>query len=140
MDGTLPHLNFLKIALRGKDPRTLWVDFLDHYLLWYQKVHIKIFLMRGQNCFWVQWNLVFKLLEHGHFLMNFRFWLLGIELRISISLSSLKNLKFDYALSFYILKKVFSHFFSKKNWVSIKLQGVLCVPSISVEVLGIAKV
>ena len=26
-------LNFLKFALRGKDPRTLGVDFLDHNLL-----------------------------------------------------------------------------------------------------------
>ena len=29
-------------------------------------------------------NLVFKLLEHGHFLMNFRLWLLGVELRKAV--------------------------------------------------------
>ena len=43
--------------------------------------------------FQVQWNMVFNLLEHGDFLMNFRFWLGGVELRKSISLSSLNFLQ-----------------------------------------------
>jgi hypothetical protein len=37
--------------------------------------------------------LVFKLLKHGHFLMNFRFWLPGVELRKSISPSSMNFLQ-----------------------------------------------
>ena len=52
---TPPDLIFWKSHLGGrlrKDPRTLGVDFLDHNLLWSQKVHIKIFLMRGQTIFW----------------------------------------------------------------------------------------
>ena len=58
----------------------------------------------------------------------------------------MKNMKFDYALGFYMLRKVFSHFFSKKKyWVSVKVKflnppnlvmGNLSVPSISIEVLG----
>ena len=39
----------------------------------------------GQNTqitnFWVHRNLFFKLLKHGHFWINFRFWLVWIELR-----------------------------------------------------------
>jgi hypothetical protein len=62
------------------------VDFLDHDLLSSLKVHIKIFLVRGQK-------FVFKLLKHQHFLTNVRFWLLGIELRKSIALSSLNFLQ-----------------------------------------------
>ena len=52
---TPPDLIFWKSHLGGrlrKDPRTLGMDFLDHNLLWSQKVHIKIFLMRGQTIFW----------------------------------------------------------------------------------------
>ena len=37
------------------------VDFLDHELLKSRKVHVKIFLMRGQKFFLVHWNLFFKL-------------------------------------------------------------------------------
>ena len=55
----------------------------------------------------------------------------------------MKNVKFDCALSFYMLRKVFSHFFSKKIlglskaiWVFVSPYLVmenLSVPSISIE-------
>ena len=34
----------------------------------------------GSKMFWVHWNLFFKLLKHGHFWINFRFWLVWVEL------------------------------------------------------------
>ena len=58
----------------------------------------------------------------------------------------MKNVKFDHALSFYMVRKVFSHFFSKKILGLSKairvfespylVMGNLSVPSISLEVLG----
>ena len=55
MDGTFPQSHFLNLALRGKtsegaqDP---WGGFFfDHNLLLPYKVHIKLFLMRGQTLF-----------------------------------------------------------------------------------------
>ena len=38
--------------------------------------------------FRVHWNLFFKLLKHGHFLINFRFWLVWVKFRKSKALSS----------------------------------------------------
>ena len=64
-----------------------------------QKIHVKTFLMRGQKSelsktwFLSCSNLDFKLLKLGHFLMNFRFWLLGVELRKGMSISSLDFLQ-----------------------------------------------
>ena len=50
--------------------------------------------MRGQKYFfWVHWNLFFKLLKHGLFWINFRFWLVWVELRKSKALSSLNFLQ-----------------------------------------------
>ena len=40
----------------------------------------------------------------------------------------MKNVKFDHALSFYILRKVFSHFFSKKTLGLSKAIGVFEFP------------
>ena len=47
----------------------------------------------GSNFFWVHWNLFFKLLKHGHFLINFRFWLVWVELRKNKALSSVNFLQ-----------------------------------------------
>ena len=54
----------------------------------------------------------------------------------------MKNVKFDHALSFYMVRKVFSHFFSKKilglsKAIGVFVMGNLSVPSISLEVLGL---
>ena len=68
MDRALPRSHFLKFALRGKGPRTLGVDFLDHNLLWSLKVHINTFLMRGKTLFGAHLKLVIELLKHGSFL------------------------------------------------------------------------
>ena len=47
----------------------------------------------GQKLFWVHWNLFFKLREHGHFWINFRFWLVWVELRKSKAMSSMNFLQ-----------------------------------------------
>ena len=56
----------------------------------------------------------------------------------------MRNVKFDHALTFYMLRKVFSPFFSKKILGLSKAIGGyylvmenLSVPSISLEVLGL---
>ena len=85
----------------------------------------------------------------GIFLVNFRFWLLEAELRKSISTSFLQGYERyqkGYALSFYILRKVFSQFFSKTILgfskamrvfeYHVPCNGKFGVPSISIEVLG----
>ena len=64
---------------------------LDHNTT--QNIHIKIFLMRGQIVFEFSWTWVLNCSNKGFFLMNCRFWLLGVELRKSISLSSLNFLE-----------------------------------------------
>ena len=46
---------------------TFQVDFLDQDLLWWWKVHIKIFLMRGQIVFLIYKELVIELLKHDFF-------------------------------------------------------------------------
>ena len=52
-----------------------------------------IILNEGSKKFWVHWNLFFKLLKHGHFWINFRFWLVWVELRKIKALSSLNFLQ-----------------------------------------------
>ena len=47
----------------------------------------------SKKFFWVHWNLFFKLLKHGCFWLNFRFWLVWVELRKSKALSSLNFLQ-----------------------------------------------
>ena len=47
----------------------------------------------GSKKIWVHWNLFFKLLKHRHFWINFRFWLVWVELRKSWALSSLNFLQ-----------------------------------------------
>ena len=47
----------------------------------------------SKDFFWVHWNLFSKLLKHGHFGINFRFWLVWVELRKSKALSSLNFLQ-----------------------------------------------
>ena len=60
----------------------------------------------------------------------------------------MRNVKFDHALTFYMLRKVFSHFFSKTILGLSKaieifespylVMGNLSVPSISLEVLDLS--
>ena len=74
--------------------------------------------MRGQKKFWVHWNLFFKLLKHGRFWINFginfRFWLVWVELRKSkawvlwIFYKDMENIKLGHALSFYMHRKIIS--------------------------------
>ena len=62
----------------------------------------------------------------------------------------MRNVKFDHALTFYMLRKVFSHFFSKKILDLSKAIGGfespylvmenLSVPSISLEVLDLGRI
>ena len=70
--------------------------------------------MRGQNCFWVHWNLYFKLLKLGHFWINFRFLLVWVQLRKAklwvhwIFYKEMKNNKLGHTLSFYMHRKIIS--------------------------------
>ena len=44
----------------GRTPGASFCGLLDHNLLWSQKVHINIFLMRGQTIFWAHQKLVIE--------------------------------------------------------------------------------
>ena len=68
----------------------------------------------------------------GDFRGSCRFWLHWVELRKRTSPSSLNFLQgyIKYQISFYMHSKIFSIFFSKKYWVSVKLHGFLSPPTL----------
>ena len=74
----------------------------------------KFFLMRGPKIFWVHWNLFSKLLKHGHFGINFRFWLVWVSSEKAkvwvhwIFYEDMKNIQMGHALSFYMHRKITS--------------------------------
>ena len=86
IDGQNTQLIFFEKNTTGGGPPnyTPGVDFLDHDLLWFKKIHIKIYPMRDQTLFSVHYKLVIELLKHNHFLTNY------LKLQILASYNNLK--------------------------------------------------
>jgi hypothetical protein len=88
--------NFWKCIVGGGSYYTPGLDggwFFGPWAVIILKSSYKDLSNEGSKMFWVHWNLFFKLLKHGHFWINFRFWLVWVDLRNSKALSSLNFLQ-----------------------------------------------
>ena len=99
MDGTLPRFANFVIQSRGPGRGSYYTPGLD--VGWFfgpwayitSKSSYQDFSNEVLKNFWVHWNLFIKLLKHGHFWINFRFWLIWVEFRKNKALSSLNLLQ-----------------------------------------------
>ena len=107
-------------------PLYKWTEHSQNFIFWNYKVGGGFQFYPGAGWEWVFWPysfissherskiLGFKLFKQKHFLMNFRFWLLLVELRKTklwlhwIFYIGMKNIKLGHVLRFYEHKKVFS--------------------------------
>ena len=82
-----PKISFFEITILPRG----WMEvcFSDYSLI----ILKKWYLWLGVKKFLGSLELSLKLFKHGHFLMNFRFWLLWVELRKTITLNFLQRYK-----------------------------------------------
>ena len=89
-----------------KDPRTHWVDFLDHNLLWFKK---------SQTLFWAHYKMVIELLKHDHFFWQITDFGLLQQSQTKAIFWSFET--FDPGNFFDMSKKVFFKTLTKIDWV-----------------------
>ena len=94
-----------------------------YHCMYVPKFCIIIYLTRVQTWFWVYSNLGFQLLKHGHFLINFRFWLFGNRTHWMLY-KGMINIKLVDAFSFYMIRKAFTIVFKKIFGLSINITRV----------------
>ena len=89
-------LHLLKIHSRGDSYYTQGLDggwFFGWWAFIILKSSYQDLSNKGSKIVLSSLELAFKLLKHGHFWINFRFWLVWVELRKSKALSSLNFLQ-----------------------------------------------
>ena len=126
-------LHFLKLQSRGAPISNCGC--MDHIIVFSKSLHHHHLSVS------VHWGLVIKLLKHRQFLINQRFWLLRVELKKSVALSSMNflfykhmiNIKFDHVLC---IVKYFHTFSKNKLDLSKTMVPQRCRLQIA-EVLGV---